>query len=958
MRTTWRRPLLAVVSCLALAVPIVASSVPAAAADLPSVKINEVESNGGAPVDWIELVNTGTTDVDVSGWILKDSDATHALPIPAGTILAAGAYLAVDVDVKRLAGSFGLAGADSAMIYLPDNTTLVDSYSWTAHAAVTYGRFPNGTGDFVAMSASTKGAVNTAPVPVVPPVTPPTTPTTPTVPSATSVRLNEVESNGDATDWVELINTGTVAEDVSGWIIKDDSDARTLAIPAGTTIAPGAYLAVDVNVESNPANFGLGAADTARIFRADGTTLVDSLAWTAHSATTLGRYPNGTGAFSPTTGATKGAANPVAVAPKPTVRINEVESNADTTDWIELVNSGSVAVDVSGWVLKDDNDTRTLAIAAGTSIAPGAYLAVDVNVATTAGNFGLGAPDAARVFTADGTLVDSYAYTAHAGTTYGRCADTTGDFTATKAATKGAVNSCSGDTVTTPWPGASTVTTVDPAKTYAENMSGLAYEAKPAENVLWAVQNNPGKLYRLGAVGAQWVSGTADGWGAGKVLHYADGSGNVDAEGVTLTDAGSAGGVFVSTERDNSVGVSRPSVLRYDVSSAASSLNATMEWDLNPDLPDVEPNLGLEAIAWVPDSFLVAEGMRDERTKAPYDPSVYANHGNGLFFVGLERGGVYAYALDQVTGGYARVATITTGLTGVMELAFDAETGSLWAVCDDTCTGRSALLEIGSNGLFAPAAVIERPAGMPNLNNEGFAIAPQSQCVNGSKTVFWSDDASTGGHALRQGALACAAVVVPAPAPAPAPAPVPTPAPAPAPAPVPSPEPTAPVVPAPTPIAPVAPLPTPGQPAAANPGASTPVAAAAFTEAARGTVGAPSTARAGDTVTITVGVAYAGQTVNVWLHSTPVLLGTAAVAADGTVRVVIPANAPAGAHRVAVLAADGTLIGWDNVSVAAVRAGVLASTGADAEAPLAGGLVLLLAGLALLVLRRKTRAIR
>ena len=44
---------------------------------------------------------------------------------------------------------------------------------------------------------------------------------------------------------------------------------------------------------------------------------------------------------------------------------------------------------------------------------------------------------------------------------------------------------------------------------------------------------------------------------------------------------------------------------------------------------------------------------------------------------------------------------------------------------------------------------------MPNLNNEGFAIAPQSECVGGRKPVFWSDDSNTDGHALRGGTITC-----------------------------------------------------------------------------------------------------------------------------------------------------------------------------------------------------------
>jgi hypothetical protein len=50
---------------------------------------------------------------------------------------------------------------------------------------------------------------------------------------------------------------------------------------------------------------------------------------------------------------------------------------------------------------------------------------------------------------------------------------------------------------------------------------------------------------------------------------------------------------------------------------------------------------------------------------------------------------------------------------------------------------------------------------MANLNNEGFAIAPQEECVNSLKPVFWADDSSTDFHALRSGTIGC--TVLPAP---------------------------------------------------------------------------------------------------------------------------------------------------------------------------------------------------
>ena len=79
-----------------------------------------------------------------------------------------------------------------------------------------------------------------------------------------------------------------------------------------------------------------------------------------------------------------------------------------------------------------------------------------------------------------------------------------------------------------------------------------------------------------------------------------------------------------------------------------------------------------------------------------------------------------------------------------MDLEYEPESTHLWAACDNNCGGRTATLDIAPAGPKAGHFVVtntyERPAGMPDLNNEGFAIAPQAECVGGLKPVFWSDD--------------------------------------------------------------------------------------------------------------------------------------------------------------------------------------------------------------------------
>jgi hypothetical protein len=311
-----------------------------------------------------------------------------------------------------------------------------------------------------------------------------------------------------------------------------------------------------------------------------------------------------------------------------------------------------------------------------------------------------------------------------------------------------------------PWPGSPAVTNAADANVFGGNLSGLAYQpaASGSPAVLWAVRNGPSTLFRLSWDGAKW---TPDG---GRQLVFPDGSGVPDAEGVTLAD----GHVYVSIERNDdgpNSKTSRPGVLRYDVSAPGATLTASKEWNLTADLPGLGQNAGLEAITWVPDSVLVAKGFFDEAAGARYDPARYADHGTGLFFVGVEQDGrILAYALNHADGTFTRVASIASGFPKLMDLSFDPETSLLWAVCDDSCDGRTATLDVAASGRFAIKDVFERPAGMPNLNNEGFAIASRDDCVNGLKPVFYADDSNTGGHALRAGAIAC---TPPAPAPQP-----------------------------------------------------------------------------------------------------------------------------------------------------------------------------------------------
>jgi PKD repeat protein len=316
-----------------------------------------------------------------------------------------------------------------------------------------------------------------------------------------------------------------------------------------------------------------------------------------------------------------------------------------------------------------------------------------------------------------------------------------------------------------PWPGQNQVTIVDNANTFGTNLSGLFYQpaAAGAPDILWGVQNQPSTVYQLTLNGTVWTPVTTNGWTSGKTIHYPDGTGSPDSEGMTMAELVSPAIVYVSTERDNNNGgVSRLSVLRFDTSAAGTSMTATHEWNLTSDLPVVGSNLGLEAITWVPDSYLTANGFVDESTGAAYDPTRYANHGTGIFFVGLEGNGmVYGYALNHATGAFQRVATTTTGQPAVMDLSFDRDTGNLWAYCDNTCANKAPVLRMdvtpgsATRGHFVLRKTFDHPSTLPDVNNEGIAFAPDAECSGGFKAFFWTDDNNTGGHALRRDSIPC-----------------------------------------------------------------------------------------------------------------------------------------------------------------------------------------------------------
>jgi 5'-nucleotidase len=116
------------------------------------------------------------------------------------------------------------------------------------------------------------------------------------------------------------------------------------------------------------------------------------------------------------------------------------------------------------------------------------------------------------------------------------------------------------------------------------------------------------------------------------------------------------------------------------------------------------------------------------------------------------------------------------------------------------------------------------------------------------------------------------------------------------------------------------------------------------------------TAEAGQSLEVFVGTKYAGERVYGFLYSTPTSLGSFVVDAAGNIQVMIPANTPAGAHRIAIQDASGAVIGWADITVNASTtagggSGSLAQTGSEIAPLLIGAMLLLTLGGAFVLAR-------
>ncbi|WP_162880774.1 lamin tail domain-containing protein [Paraliobacillus sediminis] len=686
--------------------------------------INEINSS---PDDWVELINIGTEEIDLSGYEIRDNSNDHRWKFGEGTKLQAGELTVVDANTlgqiyddqtgAYVAGEFeaalGIGSGDSIRLYDKEGN-LLDEYSWTEHASyegdaalASFGRYPDGTGSFVLMK-ETKGIKNDWYKP--------------------QIVINEVESNDDETDWVEIYNVGTTSVDLSGWYIYDDDPVGHAAdikpVVDGTVLNPGEYYVFDADMHFT---FGLGKADQVTIFNKNDLTIAE-YSWEGHANGVYARIPDGTGELIEFPTSTKGKAN-MEINP---VILSEVQSKDlnGGADWIELANPTGEDLDISGIVMKDNDDSHQYVIPEGITIPAYGFLVLTEEKF----DFGLGKNDSVRLFEND-RLIAKTTWTDHTNPTWGVYPDINGsEYSDTQEETPGAPNKFIDIPEIIAWPGNGEVVIFDHEPTFLEDSSGLDF----FNGQLYAVDNGTGTFWILD-VSKNGELSFAEGFENGKRVRFQQDADNTsaagpDTEGITVDKDGF---VYIASERDNSVkGENFNTILKVDPDKEDEDLVALQQWDITASLPQVSANMGIEAVEWVSNSDVVGK-LYDQNTNTVFDATNYPSAiSSGVFFVALEDNGhVYAYVLNE-DGSYVQIADIDAKIGGAMALDYDTFENVLWVVADNGYDNRAA--KIGLNGEKQPEIIHIMPANDVNIssNNEGFAIAEASFTKDRQRPVY------------------------------------------------------------------------------------------------------------------------------------------------------------------------------------------------------------------------------
>jgi len=333
-------------------------------------------------LEWVEIQNVSSGSVDISGYRLVDLETGgdgYTLPVPAGTILAAGE---IAVLCQLPAFPIALSGANytsAQAVALYQNLWGTTTPQGAPIRWIPLGRWNirqfNATQTTEVLTLVKGAVVNDAIVPVAQPTV---SGPHPTRLVGTGTIGTWVTDRGYIIDMANYSNASSNNEPLNSWP-GSDSHSSFYVLPAGKSVVgnnsgPNWRLAISgldgvrgsADLTGQP-NFPYGALNLGEDFgspgfvpstiqQPSGEVIISEI-----SATTNSVYPG---------------SNPLPTAPTVTV--------AGRDEWVEILNTTGAAIDMTGWYLQDE-DGRTSGFPEGSILQPGqaaVVLGTDVFVPT------------------------------------------------------------------------------------------------------------------------------------------------------------------------------------------------------------------------------------------------------------------------------------------------------------------------------------------------------------------------------------------------------------------------------------------------------------------------------------------------------------------------------------------------------------------------------------------------
>lgn len=284
------------------------------------------------------------------------------------------------------------------------------------------------------------------------------------------------DEDGEYPRWVELYNSTSSALSMTGYSLSDrDNDGTKYPLPA-VQLQPGEYKLVFLSGKNRNdsngnlhASFKLNAQETLYLF--SGNTAVDSVSGTS-TAANVSKIKSGSqwqevDYYSPGLENTQAGHDSYIdqfdKRNESTLKINEVQSSNALTikdgqglypDWIELINTGSSSIDLTGYGVSDDvNKPMRWTFPSGT-LSAGERLIVFADGTSNVGdehfhtNFSISSGgETISLYDANGGLLDQVTVPELAtDSSYARSPDGTGDFVVTQGATPNLENTLESQT--------------------------------------------------------------------------------------------------------------------------------------------------------------------------------------------------------------------------------------------------------------------------------------------------------------------------------------------------------------------------------------------------------------------------------------------------------------------------------------------------------------------------------